>query len=95
MSIPEKYKISDNKKVITIDTKIIGSKYLLTVEDNGVGMDKDTLNKYIEFLKCGGDKDIDETFKILGVNLEDQKVYEEGISFFESLLDKYEKIYNE
>ena len=57
--------------------------------------DKDTLNKYIEFLKCGGDKDIDETFKILGVNLEDKKVYEEGISFFESLLDKYEKIYNE
>ena len=57
--------------------------------------DKALLNKYIEFLKCGSDKEIDETFKILGINLEDKKVYEEAVSFFESLLDKYEKIYNE
>lgn len=30
---------------ITIDTKIVGNKYSLIVEDNGIGMDKETLNK--------------------------------------------------
>ena len=54
--------------------------------------DKDKLNKYIEFLKCGSDKDIKEAFEILGVDLEDKKVYEEAVEFFSSLLDKYEKI---
>jgi oligoendopeptidase F len=57
--------------------------------------DKETLNKYIEFLKAGSDKDITETFAILGINLEDKKVYEDAVKFFNSLLDKYEKIYNE
>ena len=57
--------------------------------------DKEALNNYLDFLKCGGDKEITETFEILGVNLEDKNVYEEAISFFTSLLDKYEKIYNE
>lgn len=57
--------------------------------------DKETLNKYIEFLKCGSDKDITEAFNILGVDLEDKKVYEEAIKFFESLLDKYEEIAKE
>ena len=57
--------------------------------------DKETIDKYIEFLKCGGDKDIKETFEDLGVNLEDKKVYEEAIEFFNSLLDKYEEIAKE
>ena len=57
--------------------------------------DKEVLNKYIEFLKAGSDKDITETFAILGINLEDKKVYEDAVKFFNSLLDKYEKIYNE
>ncbi len=57
--------------------------------------DKEALDKYMEFLKCGSDKDITETFEILGVNLEDKKVYEEAVKFFNTLLDKYEKIYNE
>ena len=57
--------------------------------------DKETLNKYIEFLKCGSDKDIAETFAVLGVNLEDKKVYEDAVHFYESLLDKFEEIYND
>ena len=57
--------------------------------------DKEALDKYMEFLKCGSDKDITETFEILGVNLEDKKVYEDAVKFFNTLLDKYEKIYNE
>lgn len=56
--------------------------------------DKETLNKYIEFLKCGNDKEVSEVFEILGINLEDKKVYEEAVSFFTSLLDKYEEILN-
>ena len=56
--------------------------------------DKETLNKYIEFLKCGNDKEVSEVFEILEINLEDKKVYEEAISFFTSLLDKYEEILN-
>ncbi len=59
-----------------------------------IANDEKTLNNYLEFLKCGSDKDIDETFKILGVDLEDKKVYEEAVSFFTSLLDKYEEILN-
>ena len=57
--------------------------------------DKEVLDRYIEFLKCGSDKDVTETFEILGVNLEDKKVYKEAVEFFNTLLDKYEKIYNE
>jgi oligoendopeptidase F len=57
--------------------------------------DKEALNKYLEFLKCGSDKDIKETFEILGVDLEDKTVYEEAVKFFNSLLDKYEKISKE
>ena len=59
-----------------------------------IANDEKTLNNYLEFLKCGSDKDIAETFKILGVDLEDKKVYEEAVSFFTSLLDKYEEILN-
>ena len=52
------------------------------------------LNKYIEFLKVGKDKWPIDAFKVLGIDLEDKKVYEEAIYYFNSLLDDYEKIYD-
>ncbi len=55
---------------------------------------KEMLNKYIEFLKVGKDKWPIDAFKVLGIDLEDKKVYEEAIYYFNSLLDDYEKIYD-
>ena len=57
--------------------------------------DTDTLNKYIEFLKTGSDKLPTEAYNILGINLEDEKVYCDAIKYFDSLVDLFEKIYNE
>jgi len=56
--------------------------------------DKKTLDNYIAFLKVGSDKWPSEAFKILGVDLEDKNVYENAISYFDSLIDKYYEIYN-
>ena len=57
--------------------------------------DKDTLNKYYEFMKCGSDMWPKDVFMVLGVDLEDKKVYEEAISYFDTLIDKYYKIMRE
>ena len=53
------------------------------------------LEKYISFIKCGSDKWPSEAFEILGINLEDSKVYENAIKYFDSLIDKYYEIINE
>lgn len=55
--------------------------------------DKEVLNKYFDFIKVGCDKWPQETFKVLGIDLEDKTVYENAIQFFESLIDQYETIY--
>lgn len=55
--------------------------------------DKEMLNNYLKFLKCGSDKWPSEAFAILGVNLEDKSVYEEAIKYFDSLVDKFKQIY--
>ena len=57
--------------------------------------DDEILEKYIEFLKTGSDKYPKEVYEVLGINLEDKTIYEETIKYFESLIDKYYKIYNE
>lgn len=57
--------------------------------------DKEMLNNYIEFLKCGEDKWPSEAFKVLGIDLEDKEVYENAIKYFDSLMDDYERIMNE
>ena len=51
--------------------------------------DKDMLDKYIKFLKTGSDKWPNEAFSVLGINLEDEKVYLDAIKYFDSLLDKF------
>ncbi len=57
--------------------------------------DKEMLSRYIEFLKVGRDKWPIDAFKVLGIDLEDKKVYEDAIRYFDSLLDEYERIYDE
>ena len=51
--------------------------------------DKDMLDRYIKFLKTGSDKWPSEAFSVLGINLEDEKVYIDAIKYFDSLLDKF------
>lgn len=57
--------------------------------------DQDMLNRYLEFLKVGSDKWPKEAFEVLGVDLENPKVYEDASSYFDSLLKEYENIYYE
>ena len=53
---------------------------------------KDMLEKYMKFLGTGSNVWPKDAFKILGVDLTEDKVYERAISFFDSLLDEYEAI---
>lgn len=65
----------------------------LNVAEKIINGDKEMLEKYIKFLKTGSDKWPKETFDILGVNIEDKKVYVNAIKYFEKLVEKYDKIY--
>lgn len=57
--------------------------------------DKEMLENYLKFLKTGSDKWPSEAFAILGIDLEDSKVYENAIKYFDSLIDKYYEILEE
>ena len=57
--------------------------------------DKEALNKYIEFLKCGNNMWPQDTFKILGVDLEDKNVYEDACKYLDRLIDKYYEVLGE
>ena len=56
--------------------------------------DKDILDKYIKFLKVGADKWPIEVFKVLDVDLKDEKIYKSAIEYFNSMIDKFYEIYN-
>lgn len=56
-------------------------------QENGI------LSAYKEFLKCGSDMYPEEIYQKLGIDLKDSKVFESGIDYFESLLNKYEELY--
>lgn len=55
---------------------------------------KDFLDKYIKFLSIGCDVWPTDAFKVLGIDLTKPDVYEKAIKYYESLLDKFENIYN-
>ena len=57
--------------------------------------DKVMLEKYLNFLKTGGDKTAEETFAVLGFDINDKEVYQNAIKYFESLIIKFNKIYEE
>ena len=54
--------------------------------------DQEALNNYIKFLKCGSNMWPQDIFKILGVNLEDKKVYEDACNYLNKLIDKYYEV---
>lgn len=64
------------------------SKEIINKNDN-------MLEKYMKFLKTGSNVDIMDIFKVLGVNIEDEKVYIEAINNFDSLLNEFDRLYNE
>lgn len=56
--------------------------------------DKEFLNKYLNFLKLGGSMMPLDELKTIGLDLNDNKVIEEGISYFDKLIDEFVKVYN-
>ena len=55
--------------------------------------DKVMLEKYIKFLSIGGDKWPSEAFGVLGVDLESPETYNCAIKYFDSLIEKFNKLY--
>lgn len=53
---------------------------------------KEMLENYKKFLKTGSNVWPSDTFKIIGVDLEDKKVYENAIKYFDNLLDEFRSI---
>ena len=54
--------------------------------------DKNALNNYIKFLKCGLDVWPLDAFKILGVDLESKEVYQDACDYLDKLIDKYYEV---
>ena len=57
--------------------------------------DKKALDNYIKFISLGSDIHPIEAFKVLGFDLEDKRVYEDAIKYFDSLIDEFNKISKE
>lgn len=55
---------------------------------------KEMIEKYIKFLKTGWNVNITDTFKILGIDLEDKKIYESAIKKFDETIEEFKKLYN-
>ena len=49
-------------------------------------------HNYMKFLSTGSDVWPKDAFKVLGIDLTEDKVYERAIEFFDSLLNEYENI---
>ena len=54
---------------------------------------KETLDKYLEFLKFGSDIYPLDAFKKLGISLEDENVYKNAILYFDKLISMLESLY--
>ena len=55
--------------------------------------DKETLDKYLEFVKFGSDIYPLDAFKKLGISLEDENVYKNAILYFDKLISMLESLY--
>lgn len=65
----------------------IASKILLN--------DKETLNNYLKFMSLGSNIYPIDAFKVLGIDLTKEQVYEDAIKYFDSLIEKFKKISKE
>ena len=59
-----------------------------------INNDKEYLKKYFEFLKLGGSKMPMDLLKTLDLDLTNTSVIEEGIKYFDELIDEFLSIYN-
>ena len=57
--------------------------------------DKTMLDNYLRFLSTGGDITPKDAFLILGIDIESKNTYVDAIKYFDSLIEKFEKIYDE
>ena len=55
----------------------------------------DMLDKYKKFLSTGSNKTVEEVYGILGINLNDKKVYEYAMSRLEYYIDTFTKLYKD
>ena len=62
------------------------------IAKNIIEGNKEVLDKYLEFLKLGSNVSVEDTYKVLGVDLEDKTIYEEAMNFYDSLLDKFKEV---
>ena len=53
---------------------------------------KETLDKYLKYIRTGSNVTPLDTFKILGVDLEKEDVYLDAIKYFDSLVDELEEL---
>ena len=56
---------------------------------------KDAVKNYLEFLKTGSRMAPNEELKITGVDLTKKEVCDNAIKMFSSIVDEFEKTYNE
>lgn len=54
--------------------------------------DKNIVNQYKEFLKAGNSCSPEDALKIVGIDITDKKVYDDGLKFFYDTLDEYEAL---
>ena len=55
--------------------------------------EKDAVNKYIEFLKCGSTKSPLDSLKVAGVDLTDKKTIESSIQYFDDIINEFKELY--
>ena len=56
---------------------------------------KEMLDNYINFLKTGSSKNVYETYKVLGIDLSDKRVYEYAVKCLDNYIDTFDKLYKE
>lgn len=67
----------------------------LYVSNEILNGNKEMLDKYHAFLKTGSEKTVYEIYKVLGIDLNDKKVYEYAVKRFEELIETFDKLYKE
>ena len=67
----------------------------INVADEILAGNKEMLDNYKKFLSHGADIWPYEAFKILGIDLEDKKVYERATKYFGDLIDQYNELLEE
>ena len=55
---------------------------------------KEAVDRYIEFLKCGGTKSPLDSLKVAGVDLTDKNTIKSSIDYFDKIIDQFKELYD-